>query len=581
MFFFSTFCICFAFFSPPPPPPLFCACICCCAISRTLDGEQAAVDLGQTPAELVFLSFADSDLAAAAAAWEAMPAGRPGLRLANLARLRHPMSVDLYAEQVVARARCVVVRLLGGLEYWRYGAEEIAALCRPPMGSRWRSCRGMGGMTGGWRSFPPCRREARDRLEAYLRHGGPENLAQALRLAAALGGLEAGRTGAAGAGRAGRHPRPDAELKPGRPGWRCWCSTGRICWPGTSRRWTRWRQPCRRAASACGRCLLSSLKDAEAACFVAARLRAWRPSVVLNATAFSAAQGGESPLDVAGVPVLQVVLAGAARDAWANSARGLSQADLAMQVVLPELDGRLLTTAVSFKAEAAPVAGLEFARTVHCPDAEGIALAADRALGWARLAATPAGERHIAVVLSDYPGAGGGQVGHAVGLDSFASLDEVLSLLGLQGYDTGGAAPTAALLTQAPPAPVLSLAAYETLFATLPAALRARILASWGEAAADPAVAGGAFALRHARCGNFLVAVQPDRGSPQDRRASYHDPDLPPRHAYVAFYLWLRASENIHALVHLGTHGTLEWLPGKAVTLSAGCAPVALLAGCR
>ncbi len=99
--------------------------------TRSLDAEEKAADLGQSPADLVLLSFSDSDLGAAAAAWEAMAVEeRPSLRLASLARLRHPMSVDLYAEKVIARARCVVIRLLGGLEYWRYGAEEIAALCR-------------------------------------------------------------------------------------------------------------------------------------------------------------------------------------------------------------------------------------------------------------------------------------------------------------------------------------------------------------------------------------------------------------------------------------------------------------------
>src|SRR4051812_17768761 len=97
---------------------------------RSLDDEQRAEDLGQTPAEIVLLSFADSDLSATAAAWEMLGDQRPTLRLANLARLRHPMSVDLYVEQVVARARCVIVRLLGGLDYWNYGAQEVAAQCR-------------------------------------------------------------------------------------------------------------------------------------------------------------------------------------------------------------------------------------------------------------------------------------------------------------------------------------------------------------------------------------------------------------------------------------------------------------------
>ena len=97
-----------------------------------LDEGEAAVDLGQTPGDLLFLSFSDSDLGAVAAAWQSLPEPKPSLRLANLVRLKHPMSVDIYVEEVVTRARCVVVRLLGGLDYWRYGAEEIAACCEAP-----------------------------------------------------------------------------------------------------------------------------------------------------------------------------------------------------------------------------------------------------------------------------------------------------------------------------------------------------------------------------------------------------------------------------------------------------------------
>ena len=552
--------------------------------SRTLDDEQGAEDLGQSPGDLVFLSFADSDLSAAAAAWEAMPGRRPSLRLASLARLRHPMSVDLYAEHVVAKARCVVVRLLGGLEYWRYGAEEVAAQCRRH-GVALAIVPGDAREDARLAALSTVGAEVLGALEAYLRHGGPGNLTQALRLAARLGGLDCA---------APVVPSPVASagiLSDGVQGstdpWRV--QGGALAFLAVIIFYRAHFlagdiapvEALSAALDARGfgvRVLyVSSLKDPEAAGFVVARLREWRPSVVLNATAFSAAQAGGSPLDAAGVPVLQVVLAGAGREAWAGSARGVSQADLAMQVVLPEIDGRLLTGAVSFKAEAAPVEGLEFTRVVHTPDADGIALAADRALGWARLAATPARQRRVAVVLSDYPGAGGGQVGHAVGLDTFASLDVILSQLGAAGYDTGAGGSVS--LAQAPSVPVLSVAEYEALFADLPAGLRERIHAAWGEPAEDPAVAGGAFTVRHLRRGNFVLAVQPDRGSSADRRVSYHDPDLPPRHAYVAFYLWLRRCVDIHAMVHLGTHGTLEWLPGKAVALSASCAPVALARG--
>src|SRR4051812_45854718 len=156
---------------------------------RSLDDEQQAQDLGQTPADIVLLSFADSDLAAAAAGWEALGDGRPSLQLASLARLRHPMSVDLYVEQVVAQARCVVVRLLGGLDYWNYGAEEVAAQCR-------RLGIALAIVPGDARDDPRLAAlstvpdAALRQMDAYLRHGGPDNLAQALRLAARLGGRD-------------------------------------------------------------------------------------------------------------------------------------------------------------------------------------------------------------------------------------------------------------------------------------------------------------------------------------------------------------------------------------------------------
>ncbi len=310
---------------------------------------------------------------------------------------------------------------------------------------------------------------------------------------------------------------------------------------------------------------------------MARTLASWRPGVVLNATGFSSrlpspglATGADaSPLDAAGVPVLQLVLAGTSRAAWLASSRGLTPADLAMQVVLPELDGRLLTTAVSFKA---PREG----RTVHEPDAEGVALAADRAAGWVRLGAKPAAARRVAVVLSDYPGAGG-QRGHAVGLDGFASLAAVTALLAEAGYATSAttAAAAVAALCHGPALPFLSLPDYGRLLASLPAA--AAVTAAWGNPADDPSVQAGHFTLRHLRLGHVVAAVQPDRGSVADRRAAYHDADLPPRHGFVAFHLWLRAT--VDAVVHLGTHGSLEWLPGKAAALTAGCWPRALTGG--
>jgi cobaltochelatase CobN len=541
--------------------------------TRSLDDEAPAAELGQSPADLLFLSFSDSDLGAAAAAWEGMAAPRPALRLANLARLRHPMSVDRYLEQTAAGARCVLVRLLGGLDYWRYGAEELSALCR-------REAVPLALLPG------DAREDARlgelstvepavlARLDALLREGGPENLARALRLAAHIAGL--GPDPAERPAPVAAHGEHDFAFPATGPAgcacvvfYRSHLLAGDLA-PLVAL-----------AAALAARGLgvrgyyVASLKDAATAAATAAWLRACRPRVVLNATGFSARHGDASPLDAADAPVLQLVLAGSSRAAWRASARGLGPSDLAMQVVLPELDGRLATTAIGFKAEQAPVAGLEFARTAYQPDAEGVALAAERAAGWARLAATPRAARRVAIVLSDYAGAGG-QTAHAVGLDTFASLAAILRLLERAGYATGETLPDTAeltrALTEAAPLPFLDGGTYRSLFATLPAGLRDRVCAAWGEPERG-------FALRYHRAGRLLLTVQPDRGSALDRRAGYHDPDTPPSHAYIAFYLWLRAVERIDALVHLGTHGTLEWLPGKAAAPAADCTAPALLGG--
>ena len=480
------------------------------------------------------------------------------------------MSVDLYLERTIARSRCVIVRLLGGLDYWRYGAEELAALCRakkiplallPGDGGRDASLLALS-------TVPPA---IHARLDACFRHGGPANLSRALSLASHLAGLAPDTAAPA-------EPMPPHGVHAldliGEPlaaivFYRSHLAAGDIA-PVAAL-----AQALRERGFAVGTLYAASLKSPPTAAFVAGTLAAWRPAVVLNATGFSARADGASPLDAAGAPVLQLVLAGSMRDAWAGSARGLSPADLAMQVVLPELDGRLLTGAISFKAEDTRVPALQYAPTRNCPDPDGIALAADRALGWARLAGKARAERRLAIVLSDYPG-DRGQRGHAVGLDSFASLSAITAALSDAGYDTRPA--DTAELTQAicdaPPAPFMPLAQYRDRLAKLPVELREATAAHWGDPASDPGLVDGEFTARHVRLGSIVAILQPDRGG-LDRRAGYHDPDRPPRHGFVALYLWLQA--EMDAVVHLGTHGSLEWLPGKSAALSPNCWPRALV----
>ena len=158
--------------------------------TRELDEAEDAVDLGQSRADLVFLSFSDSDLGALAASWSAQGQVAPSLRLANLARLRHPMSVDLYVEQVVAGARCVVIRLLGGLDYWRYGAEEIAHAARA-QGIPLALLPGDGRKDTRLAELSTVDATTLARLDAFFAAGGPENMRRALELMAHLAGLAA------------------------------------------------------------------------------------------------------------------------------------------------------------------------------------------------------------------------------------------------------------------------------------------------------------------------------------------------------------------------------------------------------
>ncbi|MGY6768238.1 cobaltochelatase subunit CobN [Komagataeibacter sp. NFXK3] len=545
---------------------------------RTLDEADQAEDLGHAPADIVFLSFSDSDLLCLNAAHAAGATPDASLRTATLSRLRHPMSIDLYVADTIMESRCVVVRLLGGLEYWRYGVEELGRACQQA-GIPLVLLAGDGRDDPRLASLSTVPDTIRTRLDALLRTGGAANTATALRLMAHI---------------AGRGPDDGMPAEPLPPAGVLHAASPALPFRAMVVFYrahllaadiapvTALAAELEQHDMGADLVYVTSLKNPESAAFVTARLAEAPPDVIINATFFSARSGGDghAPLDMAGVPVLQVQQPGIPHGLWRDSVRGLSQADLAMQVVLPELDGRIPAFPISFKEDTTP--GLP-AR--HVPYAQGIALTAARALGWARLGHELPGQRRVGIILSDYPGAQGaptGQAAHAVGLDSFASLEHILSLLHAAGYDTGDV-PTADQLThalaRAPATPFISVATYRQWLEALPQALRDQLAACWGAPEDDPAVQHGQFHLRHLHAGRILLALQPDRGTATDRHGGYHDPDTPPRHAYVAFYLWLRHGCGLDAMVHLGTHGTLEWLPGKAAAPSAECWPSMLVRG--
>jgi cobaltochelatase CobN len=557
--------------------------------STTLDEIVEPIDLGQTPGDLAVLSFADSDLAGLAAAWAMERDVLPSLRLVSLRDLRHPMSVDLWIDRVALHAKVILVRLLGGLEWWRYGVERLSVLARE-RGIALALIPGEDRDDLRLAEASTLPQHELDALLRFFREGGRENMRALLRRLARHAGVALDAA----------EPRPVPRMAGYLPGSGA-VDVDALADSLASHRPVAailfYRSMLLAADTAAIDALCealvargvapaplvtTSLKDAAAAEFLRAALARLRPAVIVTTTAFAAGgnPGAPTPLDDAGAPVLQVVIATTKRAAWRESARGLGMADLAMHVVLPELDGRVLAGAIAFK-DALPLHdGLAFTALANRPEPDRITMVADRVAALVRLQVTPRRERRVALLMPDYPGAPG-RTGYAVGLDVPASVVAVLRDLAAAGYtvDVAPRTPQALLasLDLASTDAALSLERYADLLAELPLDMAARVRAAWGDPVDDPDARDGVFRFRARAFGNIIVAFPPDRGRSADRRADYHDPALPPRHALLAFGLWLRHVTKVDALLHVGAHGTIEWLPGKAVALSSACFPEALV----
>ncbi|MCC7045138.1 MAG: cobaltochelatase subunit CobN [Alphaproteobacteria bacterium] len=565
------------------------------------DDDQAQ-DLGQTPGDIVVLSAADSEIACLSAARARQGDAGPSLRLANLLRLKHNLSVDLYLEQVAARARLVVVRLLGGRRYWPYGVAELVARSRGG-GPKLALLPGDDQPDPELLEASSVPAEAQHRLWQYLVHGGLENADQFLRYAGSLVGERADWREPAPLLRAGIHapgratPTLDdlrAHWKPDRPlaaivFYRALVQAGN----------TETVDALAEALEARGMNALplfaAGLKDAVAAATVGALLGEAQPDIVLNMTGFALGQPGDAhrapPFDATDAPVLQLVASQGDVESWRAGNFGLKPTDIAMNVALPEIDGRVLAGVVAFKDATTRDAATQADILRHLPEPGRAAHAAALAAAWVRLRRTPAGERRVALVLANYPNRDG-RIGNGVGLDTPESTTTILNALRDAGYAIDGAPPNGAammaLLLAGPTnardagragGEILPLAEYRAALEALAPAARAAIVARWGAPEGDPFFRAhkGGFVLPLHRFGNAVVGVQPARGYNIDPQQSYHDPALVPPHGYLAFYAWLRRHFDAHAVVHVGKHGNLEWLPGKSIALDRACFPAAML----
>ena len=548
---------------------------------------------------LRFVTTADTEILATAAACERLPAGFPEVRCANPTAATDQ---ETLVEELLDGARVVLCRILGGRRGWPEGFDALRASCAE---------RGVALLALGGEAEPDAELTALSLASAgavaqageYLRHGDVDNVEQLLRFLADTFLLE---------GHGFAPPREVADLgvyapdegdvslesalarhDPSRPTvalcfYRSHRLTGNTAWVDAlcaeleqagANALAVWSYTLRRDAE--GRVPALALLEGHVDALVVTMLATGGSGAADNAP--EAGEGvGEAwqdwdALAIASldVPVIQAVCATSSRAAWQASDSGLGPLDAATQVAIPEFDGRLLGGVVSFKEREAGDTPVGVPVPHYVPDRERCARVARLAVRSARLRALPTAERRVAVVLTSFP-TRHARVGMAVGLDTPASALSLLDALHADGmrverpFEHGdelmhalvaAGGHDAEFLTEAQLAEAtlrLPVDLYRRWYAELPDELRESIEARWGPPPGDAYVDGDDFVIAGLELGDVLVAIQPPRGYGDDPVGIYHDPELPPTHHYLASYWWIDRVWGADAIVHLGKHGTLE-----------------------
>ncbi|HET7479268.1 MAG TPA: cobaltochelatase subunit CobN [Rubrobacteraceae bacterium] len=565
---------------------------------------------------LLFLTTADTEILAAAKAAERLPEGFPKVRCANPVSVEDP--VDLF-ESALPEARAVMVRLLGGRRAWPEGLEELRRRCSElhiPL------------LAFGGEAEPDAELTAVSTvpsgtvLEAfeYLRHGGVRNMENLLRFVADTVLMEGyGFEPAAPLPEMGvYHPRlpegsPLEDLislhDPERPTvgivfYRAHWMSGNTAFVDTLV-----EALAEAEANALPVYCYSLRADADGGVPALEMLKGRVDCLVTTVLAGGGSNAADarkagSPedwlewevpaLEDLGVPVVQGICATSSHKTWTHADAGLSPLDTAWQVAIPEFDGRIVGVPFSFKERVGADSSVGAPLTLYQADPERTARLAGLATRFARLSRVPNAEKRIAVLLSNYP-TKHSRVGNAVGLDTPASAIKLLGAMRDAGYIVNGVPEEGDALIHSLIAAGghdlefltadqlegaigrLDARRYAEWFARLPEDLRSGVEEHWGAPPGELYVDGDEFVVAGLRFGNVFIGIQPPRGFGENPIAIYHDPDLPPTHHYLAAYWWLIEEFCADAVVHLGKHGTLEWLPGKSLGLSPSCAPDAAL----
>ena len=573
---------------------------------------EGVIFIEQSPAPIIFLTYADTDIQTIATARSCLDDTFPDLRVVNLLNLQQQLSIDTYLE-ILSKARIVILRLLGGSAYWSYGLERVKEVAElnnialfvlpgdnaPDLDLIEHSTVSLAAVNQLWR---------------YLIEGGRENYIHALQFISNTC-LQTTYNPVA--------PKPVPEL-----GIYQWFSSASDSNKSIKKQASLSKDCCGilfyRSHYLAGNTLpidelchfiisrnitplpiyISSLKNIDLQQQLLDLCQQNNIKVLLNTTSFSLAKIGESSQiefwQQLNIPILQVILSGSSQEQWESSLQGLMPRDVAMNVALPEVDGRIITRAISFKSVQTWNEQLETNVVVYQPKSDRLKFVAECAANWINLANTDVKDKKVALILANYPNKDG-RIANGVGLDTPASCIKILEALQKEGYTVSDLPQTGDELIQRlttgitndpesritrPSYQSLSLEAYQQYWQTLPKTVRQGITDRWGDVSAkeyegaDKVGANGNSPLPETsiqipgiQLGNIFIGIQPSRGYDRDPSLNYHAPDLEPTHEYLAYYHWLRSCFKAQAIVHVGKHGNLEWLPGKSLALSENCYP--------
>ena len=557
--------------------------------------QEGVIFIEQNSAPIIFLSSADTDIQSLATCLPFLPDHFPAIRATNILQLQQQLSIDTYAEEVLSQSKVIILRLLGGRSYWPYGLEvikEVAELNEVTL----FILPGDDNLDETLMSHSTVTFSHSHKLWRYLTQGGQENWLNGLKFISDL----------------------------------CWQTNYNPVEPTIVPDFGVYKNNLENKTDFANIVILfyrshylaGNLQPIDALCkslfekqinpiplFISSlrdldvqnklidycqSLSGHPIPLILNTTSFSLGKIDDNSCShlwqILDIPILQVIFSSGTKEQWLDSFQGLNPRDAAMNVALPEVDGKIITRAVSFKSVKTWNEQLETDVIVYESVEDRLNFVSELAANFIKLNHTPVKERKIALILANYPNKDG-RIANGVGLDTPASCINILQALQEEGYSIKDIPRTGDELIQRltqgitndpeskelrPVNQSISCSEYEQYFQTLPLETQQEITQRWGDIPEVNNVTS--YPISGIQLGNIFMGIQPSRGYDFDPSLNYHAPDLEPTPHYLAYYYWLKHHFQAAAIIHVGKHGNLEWLPGKSLALSSTCYPEITLA---